>query len=201
MEQQLSLKLRNLVDRGFFNKSVQAFGLSRKNPEELEPQRLYFIKIRQPGQWGMAIDTIVMYKNTYTKPNVDDVFMSFRQYYFRKFRLTEDIPYNPLQETDKNIDIAIRPELYIVDITDMISKESSEIDKLNVAFLSSEQVNPNLIRKLPYGLGPNNGQVTGTNEKGLVASYLGGKKHMKKKSKSTRKKRSKRRRRHNKTKK
>jgi hypothetical protein len=195
MDQQLLQKLQRLVDKGVFNKSVQDFGPSQ-NPNQLVPQRLYFIRVRQPGQPG--IDTIVMYNNT--KNNL----MFFRQYYSRFLRMSEDDLYNPLKPIDSDINIPNQPDLYIVDITDIITNESRKLDKLNVAFLSSEQAGPNLLSNLPYGLAPNNGTETGTGEPGLVARYLGGKMYMKKKSKSksksTRKKRSKRRR-HSKTKK
>lgn len=169
MEQLLLLKLRNLVDKAYFKKSVQDFGPSQ-DPELLVPRRLYFIRVRQPGLKGM--DTIVMYINTYMIDQYMNEIMSFRQYYFRNLRMSEDDPYNPLQQTDNNINIPIRPDLYIVDITDIITKGSVELDKLNLVFLSSNQAEPNLLSKLPYSIVPNNGPKTGTNEKGIIASYF-----------------------------
>lgn len=194
MDQLLLQRLGNLVNKGFFNRSVQDFGPSQ-DPDQLERRRLYFIRVRQPGQKG--IDAIVIYNDTYAMGQYMDEMMSFKQYYFRNLRMSEEDPYSPLQQTDNNINIPIRPDLYIVDITDIIKNESRKLDKLNVAFLSSDKANSNLLSKLPYSIAPNNGQETGTGEQGIIASYLGGKK----KRKSTRKKRTKRRRRHNKTKK
>jgi hypothetical protein len=172
MEQQLLLKIHNLVNNGLFNKSVQDFGPNIEDLDQLERQRIYFIRVRQPGQKG--IDTIAKYNNTYTHLNMVDS-MSFRQYYVRNLRMSEDDPYNRLKQLDISINISIQPDLYIVDITDVIINKSRELDKLNVAHLSSNQVGPNLISKLPYGIVPNNGQETGTGEGGIIASYLGGK--------------------------
>ncbi len=172
MEQQLLLKLHNLVNNGVFNKSVQDFGPNIEDLDQLERKRIYFIRVRQPGQKG--IDAIAMYNNTYTHLNMVDS-MSFRQYYVRNLRMSEDDPYNPLKQLDISINISIQPDLYILDITDIIINKSRELDKLNVAHLSSNQVGPNLISKLPYGIVPNNGQETGTGEGGIIASYLGGK--------------------------
>jgi hypothetical protein len=190
MDQLLLQRLGNLVNKGFFNRSVQDFGPSQ-DPDQLERRRLYFIRVRQPGLKG--IDAIVMYNNTYMMGQYMNEMMSFRQYYFRNLRMSEEDPYNPLQKTDNNINMPIQPDLYIVDITDIIKNASREFDRLNVAYLSDEKLaGPNLLSNLPYSIAPNNGP-----EQGLVASYLGGKK----KRKSTRKKRSIRRRRHSKTKK
>ena len=178
MEQQLLLKLYNLVNNGVFNKSVQdfgpniVFGPNIEDLAQLERKRIYFIRVRQPGQKG--IDTIAMYNNTYTHINMVDS-MSFRQYYVRNFRLTEDDPYNPLKQVDNSITIPIQHDLYIVDITDVIINKSRELDKMNVAHLSSNQAGPNLLSKLPYSIVPNNGPKTGTGEGGIIASYLGGK--------------------------
>ena len=106
-----------------------------------------------------------------------------------------------MHQTNDNIKFRFSPEIEIVDITDIITNKSRENNNLNVAYLSSELADPNLLSKLPYGVAPNNGKETGTGYKGMVAEYLGGKINRKKKSKSTRKKRTRRRRRHNKTKK
>jgi len=195
MEQGLLLNLRKLVADGFFNKSVEDFGPAITNLELLIPGRVYFIKVRQMGKKPM--DTIVMYKETI------DNYMSFRQYYFRKNRLFEY--YEPLEETDIDIKIPIEPpDYYILDITDIIINESRKRNKRMTAFLSDETMaGPNLIAHLPYSLGP--GQK-GTNQPGMIASYLGakdrggGKMRMKTRSKkSTRRKRTRRRRRNNKT--
>ena len=197
MEQGLLLNLRRLVDDGFFNKSVTDFGpsIDIENLELLMPGRIYFIKVRQMGKKPM--DTIVMYKETI------DNYMSFRQYYSRKNRLFEY--YEPLEERDIDINISVTPsDYYIVDITDIIINESRKRNKRMTAFLSNEEMaGQNLMSELPYGLGPG---PKGTNQQGMVASYLGAKDRggrkmrMKTRSKkSTRKKRTRRRRRNNKT--
>ena len=188
MEQGLLLNLRRLVADEFFNKSVTDFGpsIDIENLELLMPGRIYFIKVRQMGKKPM--DTIVMYKEPI------DNYMSFRQYYSRKNRLFEY--YEPLEERDIDIKIPIEPDLYIVDITDIIINEARKRNKRMTAFLSNEEMaGQNLMSELPYGLGPG---PKGTNQQGMVASYLGGKMRMKTRSKkSTRKKRTRRRRRRN----
>ena len=198
MEQEQESKLRKLVDKGYFNKSVEDFQPS-VDPNLLVPGRLYFIKLRQPGEKGM--DAIVMYNNTGNYPN-KGICMNFTEYYSRFFRLYDSAPYNRLlpPQTDNILIIPIQSQVYIVDITDIITKASREIDRLNVAHLSHPGTEPNIINRLPYGIAPSNGPETGTGAPGIIASYLGGKIQRKKTRKSTRKKRNKKRR-HNKTKK
>jgi hypothetical protein len=162
------------------------------NDHELIPKNIYFIKVRQPSKPG--IDTIAMFKET--KGNI----MHFKQYYFRYLRWSEDAPYNTFQKTDIDIKIPIENDLYIVDITDRIEKESRKLDRKTLAFLGSNLTGPNIVKKTPYSVGTSNtGVIPIIGEYLLKSKGKGGKTRIKKTSKSTRKKNPKKSR-HNKTK-
>jgi len=187
MDNEQLKRLERLVNKKVFDKSVEHFGLNKflfGNDHELIPKNIYFIKVRQPSKPG--IDTIAMFKET--KGNI----MHFKQYYFRERRLGG--PYKIFQETNNDIKIPIENDLYIVDITDRIEKESRKLDRKTLAFLGSDLTGPNIVKKTPYSVGTSNTGVIP-----IMAEFLGGKKRIKKTSKSTRKKNPKKSR-HNKTK-
>ena len=105
---------------------------------------------------------------------------NFKRYYFK---IRRD---KPFISKSKNINIPIQMIINLVDITDIIKKESQINDVYTAMHIGNQQ--GSLIEGLHYSLGPE--------KEGILRSYLhstkkntGGKTRMKKTSKSTRKKR------------